>query len=319
MINLPDSFKLLFFILILLSSYSANGEKKNGFILDHGLISPQNIYKGGPAKDGIPAIDRPAFIDARNADFLQDSDRILGVELDGVAKAYPIKILNWHEIVNDSIADTAYTITYCPLCGTGMAFDRDINEQTLSFGVSGLLYNSDVLLYDRESESLWSQIMARAVTGKYKGTILRPIALRHTTWSDWKRLHPATLVLSTETGYTRQYKRDPYEGYQDSAGTYFPVMHQAPARYHPKERVLGLALGDTHKAYPFIELNRNNSSRFSDSINGETFIVHWNEKEQSGYLTDEKGEIIPAIQAYWFAWYAFHPDTKIFASKTDGQ
>jgi len=301
---------------VLLYSISACAEEKNGFVLDQGLIPPQQIFKGGPAKDGIPAIDQPVFISARDADVLQPDDRILGIEINGVARAYPISILNWHEIVNDSIDDTAYTITYCPLCGTGMAFSRSVNGQTLSFGVSGLLYNSDVLLFDRESESLWSQILGKAVTGKYKGTKLGMLPVRHTTWSDWKRHHPSTLVLSTETGYTREYDRNPYSGYEKSHDLYFPVQTKAPASYHPKETVIGLTADGSYKAYPFIELNKNNENRFTDSFNGKTYIIHWNKNEQTGYITDVDGILIPVIQGYWFAWYAFHPDTRVFTMST---
>lgn len=288
--------------------------EKNGFILDQGLIAPDQIFKGGPAKDGIPAIDKPAFIHADDADFLQADDPVLGIEIGGVAKAYPVSILNWHEIVNDSIAGNAFTITYCPLCGTGMAFNSVVDGQRLSFGVSGLLFNSDVLLYDRASESLWSQISGKAVTGKYKGTKLSMHVLSHTNWSYWKRQHPSSLVLSRNTGYTRNYDKDPYNGYKNSRKLYFPVNNKAPADYHPKERVLGLTTDASHKAYPFIELNKNDKSRFTDTLNGRTFVVHWNKKEQHGYITDGEDIPIPVIQAYWFAWYAFHPDTRVFTS-----
>jgi hypothetical protein len=298
--------------IILLYSTLAYSEEKNGFVLDQGLIPPQQVFKGGPAKDGIPAIDKPEFIIAADADFLQADDRILGIEINGVAKAYPISILNWHEIVNDSIDESAYTLTYCPLCGTGVAFNRIVNGQALSFGVSGLLYNNDVLLYDRDSESLWSQILGKAVSGKYRGTKLSTLSLSHTTWSYWKRHHSASLVLSRNTGYTRNYDKDPYTGYKNSRSLYFPVLNKAPADYHPKETVLGLTAGESHKAYPFIELNKHDKSRFTDSLNGKIFIVHWNKEEQVGSITDDKGIPIPVIQGYWFAWYAFHPDTLVF-------
>lgn len=311
--------KPLIYAAILLYSTSAYCEEKNGFVLDQGLIPPQHIFKGGPAKDGIPAIDKPEFINAADADFLRADDRILGIEINGIAKAYAVSILNWHEIVNDSIDDTAYTLTYCPLCGTGMAFNRTVNGQALSFGVSGLLYNSDVLLYDRDSESLWSQILGKAVSGKYRGTKLSMLALSHTTWSDWKRHHPASLVLSRNTGYARNYDKDPYSGYESSRNLYFPVLNKAPARYHPKERVLGLTAGESHKAYPFIELNKHDKSRFTDSFNGRNFIVHWNKDEQAGHITDGEGVRIAIIQAYWFAWYAFHPDTLVFTTSATQQ
>lgn len=314
MLRMLNHNRLFIFTVVLLYSTCACTEEKNGFVLDQGLIPPQQIFKGGPAKDGIPAIDKPEFINARDAGFLQAGDRILGIEINGIAKAYPVNILNWHEIVNDSIDDSAFTITYCPLCGTGMAFISDVNGQILNFGVSGLLYNSDVLLYDRESESLWSQILGKAVTGKYKGTKLSMLPLNHTTWSDWKRHHPSTRVLSKNTGYSRNYDKDPYKGYESSRNLYFPVLNKAPARYHPKEKVLGLMVGDTYKAYPFIELNKHDKSRFTNSVNGKTFIVHWNRNEQAGYITNDEGTLVPVIQAYWFAWYAFHPSTLVFAS-----
>ena len=316
MMRILAHIKPLMFTTALLFSISACAEEKNGFVLDQGLIPPQQIFRGGPAKDGIPAIDQPAFISARDADVLKSDDRILGIEINDVARAYPISILNWHEIVNDSIDDTAYTITYCPLCGTGMAFSRSVNGQTLSFGVSGLLYNSDVLLYDRESESLWSQILGKAVTGKHRGTELDMLPLSHTTWSDWKRHHPSTQVLSRNTGYTRKYDKDPYSGYEHSRKLYFPVENKAPVRYHPKERVLGLNAGESYKAYPFVELNKNNVSRFTDTFDGKTYLIHWNKNEQAGYITDVEGIPIPVIQSYWFAWYAFHPDTLVFTMTT---
>ena len=299
---------------ILLYSTSACTEENNGFVLDGALVPAQQILKGGPNKDGIPSIDNPKFIEADDADFLQKDDRILGIVINGVARAYPVSTLNWHEIVNDSIDGTNFAITYCPLCGTGMAFNSHVNGQTLSFGVSGLLYNNDVLLYDRESQSLWSQILGKAITGKYKGEKLSMLPLSHTTWSDWKRRHSATQVLSRNTGYSRNYDRDPYQGYASSRNLHFPVANNAPVRYHPKEWVLGLAVGETYKAYPFIELNKHNKSSFTDSVNGKTIIVHWNNEEQSGFITDEAGVRVAVIQAYWFAWYAFHSDTLVFSS-----
>jgi len=116
-------------------------------------------------------------------------------------------------------------------------------------------------------------------------------------WSDWKHRHSATLVLSRNTGYSRKYDRDPYQGYASSRNLYFPVANNAPARYHPKEWVLGLAVGETYKAYPFIELNKHNKSSFTDSVNGSMIIVHWNNEEQSGFITDEAGVLAAVIQA----------------------
>ncbi len=305
-------FKAGLILSALLLSSTVNSKEINGFDLDDALIPANQIFSGGPEKDGIPAIDNPKFIKIRAASFMKDSDRVLGITINGTSKAYPIKILNWHEIVNDSIAGVSFAITYCPLCGTGIAFDSNINGQILNFGVSGLLYNSDVLLYDRETGSLWSQLLSKAVTGNHKGTNLKSLPTIHTTWANWKQLQPSSLILSTETGYKRSYSKSPYSGYEQSRDLYFPVTNKAPARYHPKEKVLGLTLGKKSKAYPFIELNKNNKSLFTDIVNETSLTIHWNKKEQTGYITDEQGTIIATVQSYWFAWYAFHPDTDVF-------
>jgi len=135
----------------------------------------------------------------------------------------------------------------------------------------------------------------------------------HTTWADWKRFHPSTLVLSKNTGHWRSYSRDPYSGYEKSSHIFFPVFNKAPKKYHPKERVLGLSLEKTHKAYPFVELNKQGKDKFIDVIDGKLYTIHWNKKEQSAYLTDEVGIVIPTVQSYWFAWYAFHPETEVFS------
>lgn len=307
-------FKVVWLVILVFNS-SVHAIELNGFKLDDALIPPAQIFSGGPDKDGIPAIDNPKFVIVRDVDFLNDDDRVLGITIDGVSKAYPIKILNWHEVVNDSIGDISFTVTYCPLCGTGVVFANKVNGRTLSFGVSGLLYNSDVLLYDRETESLWSQLLGKAVTGDYKDTVLTMLPVLHTTWADWKRYHPTSQVLSEKTGYQRAYNYDPYAGYETSKKLYFPVFNKAPANYHPKERVLGLVVDGKYKAYPFIELNKNNKNIFEDIVNGKTVFIHWNKKQQSGYLLDGEGKMLAVVQSYWFAWYAFHPKTDIFKAE----
>ena len=128
----------------------------------------------------LPAIDEPNFLLHPEKARLRDSHQVLGVFYNGIAKAYPISIMNWHEVVNDSYGADPVVVTFCPLCGSGMAFTANVKGISLRFGVSGLLYNSDVLLYDRKSNSLWSQILGQGVTGKYKGTILQQIPVEHT-------------------------------------------------------------------------------------------------------------------------------------------
>ncbi|MBB4518575.1 DUF3179 domain-containing protein [Paraburkholderia fungorum] len=302
-------------ILLLTSSLAVAAPVKNGFDLDGALVAPEAVESGGPPKDGIPALDHPTFVSADDAGFLNDQDRVLGIARNGLAKAYPIAILNWHEVVNDRFAAEPVVVTFCPLCGTGMAFDAQANGRWLSFGVSGLLYNSDVLLYDRQSASLWSQLMEQAITGPMKGTRLTSLPVTHTTWGDWKRRYPCTLVLSPKTGYVRDYQHDPYAGYAQSERLMFEVRaHSARYHYHPKERVIGVSIGGAHKAYPFVELGRS-PSVIHDTLGGRSIEVRFDTEHQTGSVFDAEGHEIPSVIAYWFAWFAFHTDTDVFVAK----
>jgi hypothetical protein len=165
--------RLAFALALTLAAAAAGAQTLNGFDLKGASVPVQAIERGGPPKDGTPAIDRPRFVPAARA-ALADADRVLGVARGGVARAYPVRILHWH-VVNDRIGDQALAVTYCPLCGTGVAFRARLADGDASFGVSGLLDNSDVVLYDRRTESLWSQLLAEAVSGPLKGTKLDPV------------------------------------------------------------------------------------------------------------------------------------------------
>jgi hypothetical protein len=191
-----------------------------------------------------------------------------------------------------------------------MAYRAQAQGKHLRFGVSGLLYNSDMVLYDRQTESLWSQIMAQAISGPLKGARLELLPLEHTTWLDWKARHPDTLVLSTDTGHARDYTRSPYAGYDHSADLMFPVKFRAQG-YHPKERVIGLEIEGQYKAYPFVELARM-SREFNDTLAGRPLIIRFDAQHQSGKILDKTGKELPSITVFWFAWYAFHPHTEIF-------
>ena len=300
-------------LLILLATLESFAASKNGFVLDDALVPAKQILSGGPGRDGIPSLDYPAFIVARNADYLNEEDRILGIEVNGVARAYPIRILNYHEIVNDIVGGEAIVVTYCPLCGSGMAFNAEINNKSFEFGVSGLLYNSDVLLYDRQTGSLWSQILKTSVTGAMSGTRLTAIPLSHTTWQDWYARHPTTDVLSSETGYRRNYRVDPYPGYSRSGKLYFPVQEESRL-YSRKALVMGLEIDGEFKVYPFAELQKG-SGRFTDEFNGTRFEVLYDSANETARILAENGNEIPTLMAFWFAWYAFHPDGDIYTAE----
>jgi hypothetical protein len=296
---------------LFLSSISANSRTQNGFDLTDSLVPASEIHMGGPPRDGIPSIDQPTFVAAPAADFLSNEDEVLGIEIGGEAKAYPISILNWHEIVNDRLAGERIAVTFCPLCGTGVILSSEATGHDLSFGVSGLLYNSDVLLYDRQTESLWSQIKKKAISGPMRGESLEALPLTHTTWQAWRKAHPKTRVLSTDTGFARDYNLSPYGGYARGDELYFPV-NRTSRQYHPKERVLGVEIGGHYKAYPFAELAKNKADTFEDEIAGRRLTIRFDEDSESATAFDEDGQQLAAITGFWFAWYAFHPDTEVF-------
>lgn len=303
--------KWVFLSLLMLVSGTSLAVTKNGFNLDGSLIPAEKIKRGGPPRDGIRSIDKPVFVDPAGAGFLKDKDRVIGVYYQGVAKAYPIKILNWHEIVNDTFQNTAILISYCPLCNSGMVFSAQSKTLRFTFGVSGLLYNSDVLLYDRQTQSLWSQIMGESISGRLKGVKLVLLPSSHTTWRQWRRQYPNSKVLSTKTGFRINYNKSPYMGYARSNKLMFKVEHKNSA-YGNKELVLGLTLGDKHKAYPFSELSKQGKSEFNDDFAGNILHIKWLEDDKTAMIFDSQGEELPTVLAYWFAWYTFFPDTEIF-------
>jgi len=289
---------------------TAHAQSLNGFRLDDAIIPIEEIKRGGPPRDGIPSLDDPDFISAKDAGYMKGRERVLGIDIDGEARAYPIRILNYHEVVNDEVAGQPISVTYCPLCGSGTAFRALIDEHPAEFGVSGLLYNSGVLLYDRETGSLWSQLLMKAITGPMKGTRLMQLPLTHTRWRDWKARYPDTLVLSNNTGHRRNYRVDPYADYARSGKLISPVTRTSD-RYRRKEVVMGLEIDGRFKAYPFKELS-DSPANFSDSFADATFTVEFDDRNDTARILNSDGDEIATTIAYWFAWYAFHPDTDVY-------
>ena len=304
------------FPLMLALAAAAAEPVRNGFDLSGSLVPADEIRPGGPPRDGIPAIDDPQFESAAAAGWLDADDFVIGVFHGGEAKAYPIAILNWHEIVNDEVGGRPTLVTFCPLCGSGIVFAPPAGGRA-DFGVSGLLYNSDVLLYDRQGESLWSQILAQAISGPSAGARLAIVPSRHTSWKRWRQLHPHTLVLSRQTGHERDYDHDPYAGYESDRGLFFPVANRYRGPLHPKEMVLGVRIGEVAKAYPFSALAAAGQQRLVDTVGGATIAVHWDEAGPTAWVEGDGG--VQGITAFWFAWYAFHPHTEVFGQQAPGK
>lgn len=303
------TFSVLFIALLLVAPLSASAQQRNGFDLSSTTIPTSEILGGGPPRDGIPSIDAPKFIRPDAATFMRDDDIVLSLTRGATTRAYPLRVLVWHEIVNDAIGGEAVAVTYCPLCGTGIVFDRDIGGKVRSFGVSGLLFQSDVLMYDRQRESLWSQLKMESVSGPDAGTKLRWLPSEHLTWKAWKTKYPGGEVLSTDTGHRRNYDGAAYADYFASDKTMFPVP-KTRSEFPNKTWVLGLIVGGKAKAYPVEKMP--DGKAIADTLGGEEVSVTFHQAERRPEVRDAKGQPLPGVMVFWFAWQAFYPGTEIW-------
>jgi hypothetical protein len=197
-------------------------------------------------------------------------------------------------------------------------YDRKVNHKELTFGVSGLLYESNVLLYDHQTESLWSQLKEEAVTGPQTGTRLKPIPSVTTTWKAWREQHPNTLVLSTRTGFQRDYSRSPYEAYAKSPNVMFPVKHE-DARLSPKDKVVGVSVGNDHKAYP-LRLFRGRTAPIEDTVGQTPVKVVYDADAGTAHAVEAtSGKLLPVVVVYWFAWATFHPESPVYTAQASAE
>lgn len=311
------------------------------------IIPLEKIKSGGPPKDGIPSIDTPEFTEASQEYHVSDSDTVLGLEINGDVRAYPLSILVWHEIVNDNVGGVPVAVTYCPLCFTNQVFERVIDGQEVEFGTSGKLYNSNLVMYDRLTNSYWSQALGKAIVGELTGYELSTIPFDVIRWGDWKSLHPDSVVLTTNTGHIRAYGVDPYGNYYTETRILFPVEN-TDDRMHPKEIILGFNDGDVYKAYKqqdvesaviindqinnnpifLISLYPENARAFERTVDGKVLEFFFKDesiidKETnsewnydgvaiSGALVGTELNRIPFNPGFWFEWIAFHPDTDVY-------
>jgi hypothetical protein len=274
------------------------------------IIDPSEIRSGGPPKDGIPSIDNPKFVSVREADeWIEDNELVLAIVYRGVKRVYPFQIMVWHEIVNDWIGGDPILITYCPLCGSGIAYERKIDGKEVEFGTSGKLYNSNLVMYDRKTDTYWTQIDGLAVVGELTGIKLKPVSIDTVVWRDWKIAHPDSEVLSQDTGFSRSYGRDPYGNYYEDSFLMFPVENEDD-RIHPKTVVFGIEVNGKYRAYKEDDLLENRV--IEDSVNGISIRVMRSKDGSVRIENLESGEEIVKERDFWFAWYAFHPDTTLY-------
>lgn len=284
----------------------------NGFDLSFTTIPISEILSGGPARDGIPAILDPQFVSPSDVNYLVDSDILVSVTVGDVTRGYPFRILNWHEIANDQIGDDSFVVTYCPLCGTAFVFDAEVNGEKLTFGVSGLLYQNNLLMYDHKTESLWSQFALIGVAGGNINERLNWRASEQITWGDWKTKYPNGEVLSTDTGFARDYNRDPYAAYFENGDIIFPTPRPVRDDLPTKEWVWGINVGEVAKAYPLARLVDGQAIR--DTVNGVVFDLVLDAAARAVAVTNvQTGEKhINGVGSFWFSWQDFYPETLVY-------
>jgi len=204
---------------------------------EHVVVDLEEIRDGGPPKDGIPAIDSPRFLPVAEVDDLADAEPVIGLTVSGESRAYPLRILVWHEIVNDVIGGVPVAVTYCPLCNAGIVFERRLDGVVLDFGTTGKLRHSDLVMYDRQSESWWQQYSGEAIVGRYAGRTLEMLPARLESWADFRSRAPDGLVLEPRDPDARPYGENPYAGY-DSAGMPFLYDGEVPTGIAPLARMV---------------------------------------------------------------------------------
>ncbi len=282
------------------------------FNTDQLTVAPEKILLGGPPKDGIPALSSPKVVRLEEASYT-DRDRIVVVTVDAVTRGYPISVLNWHEVINDFLGTVPVAVVYCPLCDSVTVVDRRIDDQTLEFGVSGLLYNSNVLMYDRTHHAFWSQIGFEAVSGPYAGRSLQMLPWQLIRFEEFKKQHGNAEVVSAQTGYRRDYSRNPYATYFQNDQLMFPVTRQ-DARLPVKSTVVGVRVGNDSRAYPVDAIRRSKGHAVTDDFKGAGRVVLT--ATSSGQVdVVELPRGAQVAHTFWFAWVAFHPDTTLYVAQ----
>jgi hypothetical protein len=332
----------------------AEGEVRETDGIKHS-IDLDLVIVGNPRKDGIPAIDDPSYESVRAADvYLDDNGYGLMVEVGGRNRFYPYQILVWHEIVNDTLGGLDLAVTYCPLCFTGVAYEREIGDVLYDFGVSGKLYDNNLLMYDRQTDSYWSQALGEAVVGEMTGTELVRYGTLSMTWMSFKSEYPSGSVLSRDTGFSRDYTQDPYgpRGYYTSADILFPLSHEDD-RLFSKEIVFGYQSDNAQMAFPSDSVK--NVGFLQETVGDREILVFWDpnleavrgysrvvgssaldfemledrlKDTQSGSLWNFDGEAVGGKylgdelealileQAFWFSWVASHPETEVYTKES---
>ena len=310
-----DNFKLRYYFL---TSYFHNQEKELNDLRAQNIIPSEStridltqLLDGGPPKDGIPSIDNPQFDTAETTPFNRE-ELVIGVIVEGEAKAYPFGIMNWHEIVNDTVGGTPLTIAYCPLCDTIVVFERG----DTTYGVSGKLYQSCLVMYDRADDTLYVQPWAIGSVGSNVNRALERVPAVKTTLGAWLEQHPDSQILSTRTGHNRDYFQYPYGSYYTDESLVFPVRNQEQRELHPKTIISYVWEADNQtplnqfsgSSYPFVHDELQEVGSQVVEFNGRQIHARWDEALETVVVEELDGTLIPSTTAFAFVYPAFFSD-----------
>ena len=271
-------------------------------------VALADLHQGCPARDCIPSIDDPQYIAAADATHVGDDDIVLALSWNGEHRAYPARILDHHEIVNDVIGGTPLAITWCPLCGSAVGVKRDVSGQVTEFGVSGVLYESNLVFYDRVTETLWDQVGAKGIVGPLTGTPLELVPITMTRWSRWKGAHPDTLVLSTDTGFDEDYTKDYYAKYREEERLFMPISASSDA-VHPKTVIYGFEIAG--KSVAFTESYLEKHPEHVYRVGERSFTVSVATDGAVRMADNQSNTIIVPVRLFWFSWFTFNPETDL--------
>jgi hypothetical protein len=283
-------------------------DRLNGFTISRQTVDRDDIVPGGPPRDGIRSVDAPGFVPSEEATWIDDSTPVLGVVVKDDARAYPVHLMDYHQIVNDVVGGVPLAVTWDPLTGAPLAFERKVDDRTLTFGVSGLLYNSGFLMYDRETESLWSQFLGKAISGPLAGKTLRRVRIRQEDLTSWRTRVGKTRVLERPAPQKIDYRFSPFDRYLVENSVRYPVKARDD-RFHAKELVLGVVADGKARAYLGSVLTREGGWA-EDVLQGHKLQIDYS--TELSVFRWEAPDDVQVTEAYWFAWKAFHPDTEIW-------
>jgi hypothetical protein len=282
-------------------------DRLNGFTISRQTVDRADIVPGGPPRDGIRSIDAPRFVPSEQAAWVDDTTPVLGVVVKDDARAYPVHLMDYHQIANDVVGGVPLAVTWDPLTGAPIAFERTVDGRVLTFGVSGLLYNSGFLMYDRETESLWSQFLGKAVSGPFAGKTLTRVRIRQEDLTSWRTRVGSTRVLERPSAGI-DYRFSPFERYLVENSVRYPVKAR-DERFHAKELVLGVVVDGKARAYLGSVLTREGGWA-EDVVQGRKIQIDYS--TELSVFRWEAPDDVEVTEAYWFAWKAFHPDTQVW-------